>query len=198
MQIPTILQSPRERALALFMLWLAGAAACVRVAWNDPAVGLRHSAVLGSAATAVAWMLFAWAAMLLRLVETARVAWSLGWLALVLHLGFAFGLGHGWSHAAAVEHVREVGGFGAGIAVNYLFASAWAADLVQWWRSPDRHTGRSPIVKIALHGFLVFVVFNATVVFGPKERRLHYTVAFGLLALLCLSRLVGPSFLTDR
>jgi hypothetical protein len=43
-------------------------------------------------------------------------------------------------------------------------------------------------VSWLVHGFLGFVVVNATVVFGPPERRLWYAAALGLLALMALVR----------
>src|SRR4051812_24805508 len=44
----------------------------------------------------------------------ARMAWSLGCLAYLGHVGLAFHHFHGWSHAEAVRHVEEVSGFGPG------------------------------------------------------------------------------------
>jgi hypothetical protein len=172
---------PYPSAIAI-TFWCVGIGACVAAAWESPERNLRHPAVTGSAAITVAWMLAAWFAMLLRASRFARLAWSLGWLMLLVHFALAFGLAHGWSHAAAVEHVREVGGYGEGITLNYLFAAVWFLD-VAWWRAnPAGHAKRSPWIAWAIHGFLLFVVVNATVVFGPPERRWTYAAALGLLA----------------
>src|SRR4051812_15299991 len=37
-----------------------------------------------------------------------RWCWTLAWVAYIVHLGSAFHYYHGWSHADAVEHTREV------------------------------------------------------------------------------------------
>lgn len=213
MPVPRVLQSGWVATLALFTLWGVGVGACAVAAARDPAANLRHPAVTGSAAVTVGWMLAAWGAMLLGAERVARLAWSLGWLALVGHLGLAFGLSHRWSHQAAVEHVREVGGSGAGIAVNYLFALVWGADVLRPWANGSRgeaarrtklaqqgcdsrrsevqasecgvsRAGSSRRGMFVVHGFLAFVVVNAAVVFGPPERRLMYAVALGLLVVL--------------
>lgn len=144
---------------------------------------LNHPAVTGSAAITVAWMLLAWLLMATAAQKAARLAWTLGWVALVAHILIAFGVGHGWSHAAAVEHVREVGGYGEGIAVNYLFAAAWLGDVVWWWGNPTGRANRPRWASWAIHGFLLFVVVNATVVFGQPDRRWWY--AGGIVLLGC-------------
>lgn len=74
--------------------------------------------------------------------------------------------GHGWSHAAAYRHTAEAGGFGAGVYVNYLFAAVWLADAAWMWAAPTAYRHRPRWVGVAVHGFLAFIVFNATVVFG--------------------------------
>ncbi len=155
---------------------------------SEPEVNLRHPAVTGSAAITVGWMLLAWCAMLLGFVALARLLWSLGWLMLLVHLLLAFGMAHGWSHSAAVEHVREVGGSGAGIAVNYLFTVVWLADVIWWWVNPTGYANRRRWIGWAIHGFLLFVVVNATVVFGPPDRRWGYAAALAALAVADITR----------
>lgn len=178
---------PREAAsglrepLVLVSAWCAAAGASVAAAVRDSGPDLRHPAVTGSAAVAVAWMLVAWLGMAVG-AAFARLAWTLGFAALVVHFVLAFGVGHGWSHAAAVEHVREVGGYGEGIAVNYLFAGVWLADVAWWWANPAGHARRPKWVRWAVHGFLAFVVLNATVVFGPPERRWWYAAGLVVVA----------------
>ncbi|MBA4062698.1 MAG: hypothetical protein C0501_03135 [Isosphaera sp.] len=162
-------------------VWAAVLAACLAAVVRDPGPDLRHPAVAGSAAATVGWMLLAWAGMPAA-TRFARLAWTLGFLTLLAHIAIAFGVGHGWSHAAAVEHVREVGGYGEGIAVNYLFAAVWAVDVVWWWADPAGRARRPRWVGWAVHGFLAFVVLNATVVFGPAGRRVWYAAALGCLA----------------
>jgi hypothetical protein len=169
---------------ALIALWCAGVGACVALAVVGPEPHLRHPAVTGSAGFTVVWMLLAWGALLGGGMRFARLAWTLGLFTLFVHLGLAFGVAHGWSHAAAVEHVRAVGGTGAGIVVNYLFVAVWAGDVAWWWADPAGHARRPRWAAWTVHGFLLFVVVNATVIFGPAERRWAYAAALVLLTLL--------------
>jgi hypothetical protein len=185
---------PRAIAGGFFIaLWCAGAAAAVTHAVADPVPDLRHPAVTLSAGLTVKWMLAAWFLMsaLPREVMLARLAWTLGLLMLFAHLGLAFGVAHGWSHAAAVEHVREAGGPGAAIAVSYLFAAVWLADVAWWWGNPAGHAARPRRVGWAIHGFLAFVVVNATVVFGPADRRWLYAAGLGAVGVLAALRSAG-------
>jgi hypothetical protein len=165
-----------------FAGWCGGVGFCVASTAIHPGGSLRHPAVTASAGFTVGWMLIAWGAMLLRAPRFARFAWTLGVLTLALHLVLAFWLAHGWSHAAAVEHVREVGGFGWGIVVNYLFAAVWLTDVIWWWAKPAGHANRPRWVGWAIHGFLFAVMVNATVVFGPPEHELAYAVLVAILA----------------
>jgi len=175
----------QARALVFFTLvalWCMGEGTCVAAALHDPEPNLRHPAVIGSAVMTVAWMLLAWGAMLAEASRLARVAWTLGFAAVLVHFALAIGFAHGWSHAATVEYIRQVGGYGEGIIVNYLFALVWGADVLWWWVNPSGREARAPWIGWAVHGFLAFVVVNATVVFGPPERRWWY--AFAIVTLI--------------
>src|SRR5688572_7615657 len=59
-----------------------------------------------------------------------RLCWAIACVLLWVHIAVAFHLGHGWSHQAAWEHTRAVGGYGDGIFVNYAFAVVWLIDAV--------------------------------------------------------------------
>jgi|SRR5581483_3732151 len=181
-------------AVANVALWVLVAGACVALAAADPTPDLRHPAVRISARYAVvlwfgtcAAMLWArpagWRPLSPRL-RLARLCWTLGVAMLLVHILLAFGLAHGWSHGAAVRHVEAAGGFGWGIVVNYLFAAVWLADAVWWWANPNGYATRPKWVGCAAHGFLAFVVFNATVVFGPPGWRVADGLLFGLLAMV--------------
>ena len=102
-------------------------------------------------------------------------AWTLGCAFSVLHIAVAFHLGHGWSHRAAWEHTREVGGYGDGVFVNYAFVLVWLADVLWAWVAINSYLARPGWLKWSVIGFLAFVVFNAAVVFGGWDSR----VAFG-------------------
>jgi hypothetical protein len=120
------------------------------------------------------------------------IIWTLGCVLTWVHIAVAFHLGHGWSHEAAWEHTRQVGGYGAGIFVNYTFALVWLADVVWAWASPTSYVRRPQWLNWTIHGFLAFVVFNAAVVFGGWEmRRLFATFfGFGLLLVLFVERII--------
>lgn len=98
-----------------------------------------------------------------------RLFWTLGWLTYLVHLAMAFHFYHGWSHQSAIEHTRAVSGVGEGIYVSHLFTLLWSADVVSWWLRPQWHKGRPAWIDGSLHGFMLFIVFNATVVYetGP-------------------------------
>src|SRR5262245_10355070 len=72
---------------------------------------------------------------------------------------------HGWSHTRAVEHVRDVSGVGEGIYASHLFTLLWTLDVAWWWLSPGSYATRPGWVDRGLHGFLFFMIFNATVVY---------------------------------
>ena len=69
--------------------------------------------------------------------------------------------------------------WGGGLYLNYLFTIVWIADVVWWWGGVERYRCRSRLVLAIMHGFLFFIVVNATVVFGAGAIRW-----FGLAACL--------------
>jgi hypothetical protein len=97
--------------------------------------------------------------------QLARWLWTLAWAAYLVHLAMAFHHVHHWSHSAAVEHTRGVSGVGEGIYVSHLFTLVWTADVAWWWLWPDAYAARPAWVNTAVHAFMVFIIFCATVVF---------------------------------
>lgn len=190
MAVRRLLQSRSVATGLLIALLVVGITAVAASTVIDPAPRVRHSSVTLSAGITILWMLMAWALMLAmpREQQLARLTWTLGLVMLGLHLLVAFGVAHGWSHAAAVQHVRDVGGPGAGIVVNYLFAVVWLADVVWWWSNPAGHSTRPRWVGWVTHCSLAFVVVNATVVFGPAKRRWVYAAGLGLIGVLGVLR----------
>jgi hypothetical protein len=194
MAAPRVFRSFGFWAAVNVALWLFFAAACLAFALVDPEPDPRHAAVTTPArytvglwfGVSLAMLWFRpgnWSPRTLRLRLT-RLCWTLALAMLLVHIVFAFWLAHGWSHDAAVRHVAAAGGFRWGIVVNYLFAAVWLADVVWWWANPDGYASRPRWVGYAVHGFLAFVVFNATVVFGPPGWRVVDAVLFGLLAVV--------------
>jgi hypothetical protein len=124
---------------------------------------------------------------------TARWLWSLAWLAYIVHLGMAFHYYHGWSHAAAVRHVHERSGFGEGIYVSHLFTLWWTLDVLLWWLRPNGFLVRSPWFDRLLHGFMAFMIFNATVVYEEGPIRWAGVALFAVLGPLWLRWLSVPA-----
>jgi hypothetical protein len=98
----------------------------------------------------------------------------------------AFHYYHDWSHAHAVEHTRSVSGVGTGIYVSHFFTIVWTADVVYWWLRPWRYATRPAWVGRASHGFMLFVIFNATVIYETGPIRWAGVGMFGCLAVLWL------------
>ena len=117
----------------------------------------------------------------------ARACWTLACLAYLLHVACAFHYAHHWSHAEAYEHVRQAGGVGEGIFVSYLFTLLWTGDVIWWWTAPAGYARRFPWIDRLLHGFMLFVIFNATVVFEFGPVRWAGTALFVWLAVVWLA-----------
>jgi hypothetical protein len=114
----------------------------------------------------------------------ARWYWTLAWITYVIHVLLAFHHFHHWSHEEAVRYTREQSGFGEGIWFSHLFTLAWAIDLGCWWIRPNLYACRSPWLGLVLHGFMLFMVFNATCVFGVGLVRWGGAALFVILGLL--------------
>lgn len=121
-------------------------------------------------------------------LEAARWLWTFGCALFLAHVVCAFSYFHDWSHAAAYrETARQTGEmtgwrWGGGLYLNYLVAVAWLADVLWWWLAPESFARRSPRLSAIWHGFLFFMVFNATVVFGKGPVRWFGAVICGGLA----------------
>jgi hypothetical protein len=114
--------------------------------------------------------------------SAARWCWTWGAVCYVVHVAMAFHFFHGWSHAHAFEHTRQVGGVGEGLYASYLFTALWIADALAWWCWPVAYSRRSAWWDRGLHCFMLFIVFNGTVVFAAGTVRWVSGLAFGLLA----------------
>ena len=100
-----------------------------------------------------------------------RGCWTAGCVFMTLHVVAAMGVFHGWSHEQAWRHTAEqtaatVGvAVGAGVYFNYLFVLLWGADAAWWWVAEPTYRARPRWATLAVHGYLAFLIFNATVVF---------------------------------
>jgi hypothetical protein len=102
----------------------------------------------------------------------ARLAWTAGCAALIAHFLSAFGFYHGWSHASAyADTARQTAevvriNWGGGLFINYAVALLWITDVAWWWFAGlDAYRRRAWSITLLWHGFLIFILFNATVVF---------------------------------
>jgi hypothetical protein len=95
-----------------------------------------------------------------------RRLWTLGWGIFVIHVSLAFHLVHHWSHDAAWTATKVQGGLGAGIYFNYAVLIVWLIEVVWWWLWPVTYLTRSRWKSALIQGFLLFIWFNATVVFA--------------------------------
>ena len=121
----------------------------------------------------------------------ARVIWTIACASLIAHFISAFQFYHDWSHAAAyadtARQTREAFGFnwGGGVFINYALLITWMLDVAWWWRSGlDSYRKRPLPLVVAWHGFLIFIIFNATVVFGDGIVR---WIGLAICLLLALS-----------
>ena len=120
-----------------------------------------------------------------------RLAWTIGCTALVAHFASAFHFYHSWSHASAyadtARQTNEVFGidWGGGLFVNYAVALLWMSDVAWWWfAGAGAYRWRSWLVTLVWHAFLVFIIFNGTVVFAHGFGRWLGVV---VCLILCLS-----------
>lgn len=126
--------------------------------------------------------------------RVARLAWTLGCLFYLAHVGCAFHYFHGWSHAAAYQRTADETAattgwkWGGGLYFNYAFTVVWLADTLWWWRPAAGR--RAHWLATSVQAFLAFMVFNATVVFGHGAIRWFGLAGCALLAVRWL-RVIG-------
>jgi hypothetical protein len=95
-------------------------------------------------------------------------AWSLSWLLCVIHVVSAFHFEHRWSHQAALQHTAEMTErvvgirWAVGVYINYLFLAWRGTDLIRLLRGGATRSSAS------IQWTAPFMMFNATVVFGPR------------------------------
>jgi hypothetical protein len=111
----------------------------------------------------------------------ARWCWTWALVCFLVHVAVAFHYYHDWSHAKAFDHTRQVGGVGEGLYASYLFMLLWTADVIYWWAWPARYAVRSTWLDRALHGFMLLMIFNATVVFEAGPTRWIALLGFAAL-----------------
>jgi hypothetical protein len=96
----------------------------------------------------------------------------------MVHVAFAYHFYHHWSQDAAyretARQTAEVTGlkWGGGLYFNYALMALWLADVAWWWRGLEAYRRRPMVVTVIWQGFLLFMIFNATVVFGVGALRI--------------------------
>ena len=121
----------------------------------------------------------------------SRLAWTIACSALIAHFIFAFHFYHAWSHAAAyADTARQTAevfaiDWGGGLFINYAVAGFWIADVASWWFGGVSSYRRRPwSLTLIWHALLIFVIFNATVVFEHGFARIIGVI---VSSILCLS-----------
>jgi hypothetical protein len=108
----------------------------------------------------------------------ARWCWTVGCLFFLGHVLCAFRFFHHWSPAEAYrETARQTAqltgwNWGGGIYFNYAVAAGWTLDVLWWWLGSASFARRPNWIAALWHGFLFFMVFNGTIVFGHGPVRL--------------------------
>ena len=108
-----------------------------------------------------------------KLAASARLIWTLACVSLLAHVASAFHFYHHWSHDAAyrdtARQTDDMFGitWGGGVYFNYALVFFWILDVAWWWvRGLEAYRQRPWLLTIAWQGFLIFMFFNAAVVFG--------------------------------
>jgi hypothetical protein len=125
----------------------------------------------------------------------ARRWWTIGCLAYLIHVAFAFQTLYLWSHQVAwdstLDRTAAITGIetGVGLYVNYLFTLVWVVDAAYWWRAgTQRYDSRSRWITVSIHLFFLFMVFNGAIVFASGPARwLGFLVVAYVLARFALA-----------
>ena len=111
-------------------------------------------------------------------------SWMLGYMAFVIHFVSAFHYKYEWNHAKALEltakQTFEITGLqtGIGLYFNYFFTLIWLSDLLWLKLFNQSYKNRHPWICYSIHGFMAFMWFNATVIFGSFTGQLIGIFAF--------------------
>jgi hypothetical protein len=131
--------------------------------------------------------------------RAARLAWTIACVSLLVHVACAYHFYHGWSQDSAyretARQTAEVFGldWGGGLYINYALMACWVADVAWWWRGLDIYRRRPRAMVAIWQGFLMFIFFNATVVFGAGPIRFAGLFLCLGLCLLWYAAASGPS-----
>ena len=102
---------------------------------------------------------------------TYRLLWTAGCVFMWAHAVAAFHFYHHWSHAHAValtaaETAQVIGRpMGQGIWFSYLMIVGWSVDCLLTWRPDDKYRRWMQWFSFWVHLYVLFILFNGTVVF---------------------------------
>jgi hypothetical protein len=176
----------RQHRLFLIALWALALGGILIAPEFVPLSDRGDFLIRNTVRLALVYWAVAVALMIRSLSSTARLAWTLGCAAYLVHVGLAFEYAHHWSHGEAFRHVEVVSGYGEGIFVSYLFTLVWSVDVLWWWMDAKGYRQRPRWIGWTVHGFMVFVIVNATVIFESGPTR---WVGVGVLTSLGLDAL---------
>lgn len=100
-----------------------------------------------------------------------RSAWTVGFVAYLVHVVCAYAFSYDWSHRiawdSAARDTAAVVGWetGIGLLVNFAFLAVLAVDLGFQWKTGRRRAA------IWIDGFTVFMILNGAVIFGEGAVR---------------------------
>jgi hypothetical protein len=148
----------------------------------------RGTIWLAIVAYAIGSAVFVFARSRPRWLSLTLAAWTIGCISLIAHFICAFHFYHNWSHELAyrdtARQTEEIVGlnWGGGLFINYAVLVGWIVDIGWWWLSGiNSYLSRRWRLVLLWHAFLVFIIFNATVVFDSGIVRWA-----GLAISLCL------------
>jgi hypothetical protein len=150
-------------------------------------------------ATSLAFVALTWIILLTgegqQAQKTARITWTLAWLAFLGHAASAFHFHYGWSHAYAAwdtgRRTHEfVGWFWTGgIWINYFFTLLWTADVLYWWSGIERYQRRPARFRWFVHAVFVFMIFQGGAVFASGPIRWATLAGLGIVGVIGLVRM---------
>lgn len=134
-----------------------------------------------------------------QLERPARWVWTIAVISLLIHVGCAYHFYHGWSQESAYQETARqtalVTGlqWGGGLYINYFLIGFWIIDVGLWWRGLEQYRRRSATLSVIWQAFLIFVIFNATVVFKTGALRFIGLILCGILCLVWLFEAIKTS-----
>ena len=133
-----------------------------------------------------------------RRLSWLRSIWTVAGTLYGAHVLVAYHQVHHWSHVAAWEHTAAqtasvtTFAWGGGLILNHFVSLWWLVDIIAWWYDVT-WPYRRRWYFLALHSWFGFMIFCATVIFGPSIWRIvALPVAVGLIVATQAHRTDNP------